>query len=568
MKHNDQQIKRIQPLLLAIAALAGVMLLALAVMFLIRARGGAESGSGKDAPYPYAWTENSDGTIALTLDGSAVEDGAWAVGTADGNMVTAALGETKRGKTAATLTPVSEGRETVTFSLLRGEDRLAEASFTVDTEPAEDGGYAATILSHGERVFQETVRGGDEAYPFTVRADDEGGLTVSIADTEEYEGTGWTAVSSDTLVAAADVATLWEEEKNGGVQVTLEPRANGSAEVTVSNETADLAYVFAVEVSGGEMRLTGSRTETHEEETAEFEPVENDYGDDDAPEEEDPFDGKMFTFTPRSAAGMRLDLAADDAGSRTIPRLYHAYRYVVQQWRVTRVGTAECNGEQQPCYRLVSLYNAQALDSGDGAESLWFFEDAGDNGYYYLIPTGDTAKCLTARGTQDGAAVTLAEKTNGIGQRWQLTETVEIVELGTYTLSPKRAPELALALADGASGIGAKLGLRGVSDGVRWTFTRLGVDVIDGVETSYYKIVNADTGLAIDVPGTNAVTSGKPLQQWYYDDNDDQLWYLEDMGDGYYAIISRADRNVVLGTAVQTWERSGDDAQQWKLTER
>ena len=88
------------------------------------------------------------------------------------------------------------------------------------------------------------------------------------------------------------------------------------------------------------------------------------------------------------------------------------------------------------------------------------------------------------------------------------------------------------------------------------------------METPYYKIVNADSALVIDVPGTNVVTNGKPLQQWYYDDNDDQLWYLEDMGDGYFAIISRADRNVLLGTAVQTWERSGDDAQQWKLTER
>ena len=267
MKHNDQQTKRIQPLLLALAALAGVMLLVLAVMLLLRGRGDAGFNSEKGAPYPYAWTENDDGTIALTLDGSAVEGGAWAVGSADGSMVTAALGETKRGKTAATLTPVSEGRETVTFSLLRGEDRLAEASFTVDVERTESSGYAATVLSHGERVFQETVRGGDEAYPFTVRADDEGGLTVSIADTEEYEGTGWTAVSSDSLVAAADIATLREEEKNGGVQVTLEPRANGSAEVTVSNETADLAYVFAVEVSGGEMRLTGSHTERGTEPT-------------------------------------------------------------------------------------------------------------------------------------------------------------------------------------------------------------------------------------------------------------------------------------------------------------
>ena len=117
------------------------------------------------------------------------------------------------------------------------------------------------------------MRGGEETgHPFTVRGGDDG-LTIFVEESEGYtdDGTAWESESTDTMAAFVSEINVSDE----GVTIHLETRAAGSAEVRVYNVTENLAFVFNVEVSGGEMLLVDSRTEPYTtEEDAEEEIVE------------------------------------------------------------------------------------------------------------------------------------------------------------------------------------------------------------------------------------------------------------------------------------------------------
>jgi len=260
-----------KPLIITLAALIGIIIVTAAVTLIVRGRGGARFRND-DAPYPYSWTEKDDGTVSFSLSVGKAADAAWESGSGDGRFSVISTGETKRGSTGATLTPVAEGRETVAFLLMSGDSRLAELSFTVETAPAAAGHYAATVIQHSERAFQGIVRGGEETgYPFTVRGGDNG-LTIYVEDDVGYtdSGVAWDSQSTDGMVAAVSSV----EVSDSGVTIQLETRVNGSAEVTVYNASRGISYVFAVEVKDGEMTLTDSRTEEYPNEPEEDEQSE------------------------------------------------------------------------------------------------------------------------------------------------------------------------------------------------------------------------------------------------------------------------------------------------------
>ncbi len=244
-------------IIITLAVLAVMIAATAAVAIILRVRGGARFSGADDAPYPYFWTEKKDGTIALSMKTGKAEGAMWSLDGTDGDILEITAGETKRGTSEMTLTPVEVGRVQATFALMSGEERLAELSLTVAVSDT-DGYYAATVDAHRERALQATVRGGEETgHPFTVRGGDEG-LTIFVEETEGHTDDGeWLFESSDTMVAA-----LYSmEASRQGITIQLETRANGVAEVSVYNADANISFVFDVEVADGEMRLTGSRTE-------------------------------------------------------------------------------------------------------------------------------------------------------------------------------------------------------------------------------------------------------------------------------------------------------------------
>ena len=241
--------------LITAAAFLGILLL-IAAAVLLRHGSGGRRVRNDAVPYPYQWTEKRDGSVALTLDGSAAREGLWTADGQSGDVVRVALGETRRGKAAAALTPASEGRAELSFVLTRGDRRLAELRLAVETAE-KDGRRAVTVISPSEWAGQETVSGGKEEHPYTAYTDDAGYLVLRIADSvapaedETVPSERWTAKSSDEL--AADVIELREAE--GGVELRLSSHMDGSAEVTVSGEEANVTYRFALAAENGALRL-------------------------------------------------------------------------------------------------------------------------------------------------------------------------------------------------------------------------------------------------------------------------------------------------------------------------
>lgn len=248
-------MKNKKPLLITLAVFCAIVLLIPVTMQLLRGHAGA-GFRNDDAPYPYRWAERADGSVRLTLDGSAVQDGVWTAGDAGADVAVAELGETRRGKATATLTPAAEGRTELSFVLLNGEEQMAEVRLAVETLQ-KDGKLAVTVIDHSEQARQGRVSGGNEEYPYTAYADDSGNLVIHIADAgmpSEDDASlpeRWTAASSDELIASIIELRTVED----GMEARLTTHVNGEARLTISGEEADVTYVFVVTADSGALRL-------------------------------------------------------------------------------------------------------------------------------------------------------------------------------------------------------------------------------------------------------------------------------------------------------------------------
>ncbi len=88
-----------------------------------------------------------------------------------------------------------------------------------------------------------------------------------------------------------------------------------------------------------------------------------------------------------------------------------------------------------------------------------------------------------------------------------------------------------------------------------------------------YKIINRNSGLAVDVKGL-ATTNGSPVQQYGYNGGGNQQWTVSSLGNGNYSIIgvqSGLALDVVgggtaNGTAIDIWPYGSGANQQWSFT--
>ena len=254
-----------KPLIITLAALAGIIIATVAVTLILRGRDGTRFSGDGDAPYPYSWVEKDNGEIALTIETGDAKNSAWSLENASSGTVDVRVGKTKGGKTSVTITPEAVGREIMAFSLTSEDTRIAELNFSVLVS-SEDGALSATVTDHRERAFQGTVRGGEETgHPFTVRGDSDG-LTIFVEESEGYtdDSTAWESESDNIMTAYVSNIDV----SNEGVTIRLETRANGSAEVHVFSVRENILFVFDVEVKNGEMTLTDSRWDPYETEEA------------------------------------------------------------------------------------------------------------------------------------------------------------------------------------------------------------------------------------------------------------------------------------------------------------
>jgi len=97
---------------------------------------------------------------------------------------------------------------------------------------------------------------------------------------------------------------------------------------------------------------------------------------------------------------------------------------------------------------------------------------------------------------------------------------------------------------------------------------------------SQWRVENAGNGnYRLMVPGGNKVlevlgsstSNGAQLELWPYYSGNNQIWEMEDVGEGYFKVIAKHSRKGLtykdsLDGGLQQWRYSGKENQQWKLT--
>ncbi len=101
------------------------------------------------------------------------------------------------------------------------------------------------------------------------------------------------------------------------------------------------------------------------------------------------------------------------------------------------------------------------------------------------------------------------------------------------------------------------------------TVTEESADTLEGT----YRIVNVNSGKALDVEGVNSAENGANVQQWEDVGGDDQYWVLEAVGDDQYVIenvgtgrvLEVSDFGTDDGVNVQQWAWADVESQLWEV---
>jgi hypothetical protein len=94
-----------------------------------------------------------------------------------------------------------------------------------------------------------------------------------------------------------------------------------------------------------------------------------------------------------------------------------------------------------------------------------------------------------------------------------------------------------------------------------------------GASGSYWTLLNANSGLVLDVPG-GSTSQGTQLDQWAANGGANQQWSFAPAGNGAYTLVNRnsgmlADVNgasTSQNASVIQWPSNGGANQQWYLT--
>jgi endoglucanase len=89
---------------------------------------------------------------------------------------------------------------------------------------------------------------------------------------------------------------------------------------------------------------------------------------------------------------------------------------------------------------------------------------------------------------------------------------------------------------------------------------------------SYYKVVNRNSGKALEVNG-QSTTNGAAIDQWDYWTGANQQWLFNALGSNYFSVINRnsakgldvTSQSVTAGAAIIQWDYTGGTNQQWQV---
>jgi hypothetical protein len=101
---------------------------------------------------------------------------------------------------------------------------------------------------------------------------------------------------------------------------------------------------------------------------------------------------------------------------------------------------------------------------------------------------------------------------------------------------------------------------------------RTNFDSSGAIPSGTYKIVNANSGKAIDVDSLST-QDGAKIEQWSYHGGNNQRWVFTDQGGGYYQIaalhsgkaLDNPGFSSTAGTAMDQWSTNGGGNQIWQV---
>ncbi|WP_339316740.1 RICIN domain-containing protein [Paenibacillus sp. FSL R10-2734] len=113
-------------------------------------------------------------------------------------------------------------------------------------------------------------------------------------------------------------------------------------------------------------------------------------------------------------------------------------------------------------------------------------------------------------------------------------------------------------------------GMVGLGSG--WNFAQYDNLQVAPIDVPYYKIINRNSGKALDIPGHSS-NDGTQLEQWTFNGGDNQQWQLVEDGSGYSQLISKENGKAVDvsggstadGGQIIQWSVNGGNNQKWSV---
>ena len=307
-------------------------------------------------------------------------------------------------------------------------------------------------------------------------------------------------------------------------------------------------------------------------------------------------DGAWVQLEPDNASGYRLALANGSADNGAGVILGKADDNMDKWWRISKAGTV---GGDVTYYidNCKSTGEARGLDiSGadddvsDGSAVCLYQHDGGNDQKWIIVPVGSNFNIqnaanrnvsLAARGAQ---VYVRTNSTYAASQRWNMVNLfsedayADSVAQGTaLEMIPQSAPDkrLTVSVTERTLGIAntGTVSIEAPADGglnQRWRLEPVGTDDLDGASTVFYRIVETDSGLALEP--NNGVTSGAVLaaqrtKSGSYGSG--QYWYLQEVGADTYYVAARSNSSLVLtagSSGLTLGINSKASSQIWKIS--
>ncbi|MBQ9720907.1 MAG: RICIN domain-containing protein, partial [Oscillospiraceae bacterium] len=316
-------------------------------------------------------------------------------------------------------------------------------------------------------------------------------------------------------------------------------------------------------------------------------------------------DGAYVQLEPVRAPGMRLALSGGGVdGAKAV--VWTANNDMDKWWHIAKAGTV---GVNQTYYldNVKSKGEARGLDisgvnsvSSGAAVQLYNHGDNGNDQRWILVQSSGTQYFFRNAANQNvSLAVVDAAPKNGTavyvrtnssyesGQYWNIVNLLtedsyaDAVTLGTaMEFIPQSATGMRMALPSGASaGQGVTIRTSDAANNAqRWRLEPVGTDDLDGVATTFYRVVEMNSGLALSVQGTEikagaavvaanvAAGSGGNMQYWYLTEaGGADKYYVAARGNTGFVLSAPNSQSPASGSALSLAANVNASYQQWEI---